>query len=145
MQTRRRLRNSRKWYAKTSRALGPGPTYILPSTKKPPPSLPSGIPFYPACSLSVPRLAMNNAIHLHPKFPTFPHPLLMHHHQRPITVLLAIIACVFCIILHPTNTKDLSAKIVLASSSPGHPRLLEHIQPPASKSEMLAFASPCVR
>ena len=69
----------------------------------------------------------------------------LHHHQRPIAVLLAIIACVFCVILHPVNTKDFSAKIISASSSLDHPRPLEHIQPLASKSKMLAFASPCVR
>ena len=44
----------------------------------------------------------------------------------------------------PTNIKDLSAKIVLALSSPGYQKPLEHVQPPASKSKMLAFASPCV-
>ena len=127
MWTRRRSRNSRKWYAKTSWALAH--TRLTSSRRQRsrchrPLRSPSTPP-----AASVPCPPTNNAIRLRPN-PLCPlTPFLCVATRDPIAILLDIIACVFCVTPHPTNIKDLSAKIVLALSSTGYSKPLEHVQP----------------
>ena len=123
--------------------IGPYPTYILPSTKKSPPP-PSVIPFHPTCGVS-PSPSNEQRYTSPPKVPYVPSPpsyTLPPETPSPSYLISSPASSVSP--LTPAGIEDLLAKIVLALSSPGYPKPLEHIQPPASKSKMFTFTSPCV-
>ena len=61
-------------------------------------------------------------------------PFLCIAARDSVTVLLDIIACVFCITPHHASIEEPSAKIILMSSSSGYPKPLEHVQPQQTKA-----------
>ena len=70
-------------------------------------------------------------------------PFLCIAARDSVTVLLDIIACIFCVTSHPASIEDPSAKIVLTSSSPGYLKPLEHVQPQQAKAFEVSQKSIC--
>ena len=109
--------------------IGSYPTHILPSTKSTP--SPSAIPFHPICGIS-PSPLNKQRYTSPPKVPSPPYA------SPPETLSPSYSTSSPVSSASPPTTadiKDLSAKIVSASSLPGCPKPTKHVQPPAKQKQ----------